>query len=102
MKMARENTFKSQALAFIAENTGKGLKRKDYIDAFMAFGMKESAASLYHYLNVTKVAKLAAAPVAVTPVETEVETPVDETEVEDMIVAAAPRRDAKGRFIKRS
>lgn len=52
----RANTFKSQVLEFIAANPG--LKRKDYIAAFVAIGMSENAASLYHYQLVTKVNKL--------------------------------------------
>lgn len=121
--MARDNTFKTKALAFIDENRGKGLKRKDYIAAFVGFGMKESAASLYHYLHVTKVAKrnleaggpfpiaddettekvVATQAPEIDEVEAVTETPVESVAVEeDMVVAAAPKRDARGRFVKRT
>lgn len=101
--MARENTFKTKALAFITANPG--LKRKDYVEAFVGFGMKQSAASLYHYLHVTKAGKVApVAPVAEveTAPELEVAPELDTLEAkEEEVVAAAPRkRDAKGRFVK--
>lgn len=52
----RVNTFKSKVLEFIAANPG--LKRKEYIAAFVEIGMSVNAASLYHYQLVTKVNKL--------------------------------------------
>lgn len=48
-------TLKSQVQAFVAENPG--LKRKQYIQAFVELGLSDNAASLYHYLYVTKVNK---------------------------------------------
>lgn len=110
--MARENTFKTKALEFIAANPG--LKRKAYIEAFVGFGMKESAASLYHYIHVTKANK--AKPVAEVEKAPEVEVAPEldttpkvvsldlgdvETKIANMSFGAHPR-DAKGRFVKRS
>lgn len=53
----RTNTFKDRVAVFINENPN--LSRKEYIEAFMEMGMKESAASIYHYLYVTKARKVA-------------------------------------------
>lgn len=106
--MARENTFKTKALEFIAANPG--LKRKEYVEAFVGFGMKPTAASLYHYIHVTKanktkpVAEVEVAPELDTPVEREVvnlELEEVETKIANMAFGAHPR-DAKGRFVKRS
>lgn len=80
----RENTFKSQVLEFVAAN--KGLKRKEYLAAFTAMGLSHNAASLYHYLYVTKVNRLA-------KIQADLEAAKAKMNL--------PARDAKGRFIKR-
>lgn len=50
------DTFKNRVQNFVFSH-GRAQKRKFYIDAFVDMGMKPAAASLYHYLHVTKVKK---------------------------------------------
>lgn len=46
------NTFKKNVVEFIDQNPG--LKRPEYIAAFVAMGMAESSASIYHFMYVVK------------------------------------------------
>lgn len=74
----RVNTFKSKTTEFIENNPG--LRRKEYISAFMEMGMTGNSASLYHYQLVTKNRK------KLKPIAT-----------------VGPARDPKtGRYVKRA
>ena len=75
----RNNTIKSKVIEFIAANADAGLTRKQYIAAFLEFGMTDASASLYHYLYVTKANKMA------------------------KVAVKGPLRDPKtGRYVKRA
>lgn len=85
------NSIKKQAREFVAANAG--LKRQEYIDAFIALGVKPNTASMYHYWLVTQSKKSAVPSVAETVT----------VEEDNLVVSQSkPTRDAKGRFVKRS
>lgn len=78
------NSFKVRVNDFVKANVG--LKRKDYIAAFVDMGMSAQSASIYHYKYVTSVVRDQKKIAVAAPV-----------------VAKGPVRDPKtGRFLKKA